>query len=61
MYTAYHRQGDGVEATKRLYAKLPEYKKKQEKFQLESVKKELQEQAVEAKRKDMNLDVENWK
>ena len=26
-YTAYHRKGDGVEATKQLYSKLPDYKR----------------------------------
>ena len=50
-----------VDSLKKLNDSLTNFKKKAKMFELSKVKNEIIEQAAEAKRKDLNMSVEQWK
>ena len=51
----------GVDLSKKLYEQIPSYKKKAKQYELTKVKQDIAEEAAEAKRKDLNLSIEEWK
>ena len=51
----------GIEYHQKLYDSIPGHKKKARAYGLDKVKKDIQDQAAESKRKDLNLNVDYWK
>lgn len=50
-----------IDSLKKLHDSIPNFKKKAKMYDLNKVKNDIADQALEAKRKDLNMSVEQWK